>query len=185
MISKSQWINARNKSLGYFDLAGIILTDSEKERIEVTDFGIEMVESIGLQLLTYLNTNRCCAKELILFPLQICPEHRHPRVNCYEGKEETFRCRWGEVYLYVEGDPTPRPNAKIPNERVKYFTVWHEIILHPGEQHTIEPDKLHWFQAGPVGAIVSEFSTRSLDEEDIFTDPYIRRKPVVQNVGHK
>jgi D-lyxose ketol-isomerase len=41
------------------------------------------------------------------------------------------------------------------------------------------PNTLHWFQGGPQGAIVSEFSTRSRDEFDIFTDPDIRRAPVV------
>jgi len=44
-----------------------------------------------------------------------------------------------------------------------------------GDQLTISPDTLHWFQAGEEGAIVSEFSTRSRDETDVFTDPSIRR----------
>ena len=34
-----------------------------------------------------------------------------------------------------------------------------------------QADTLHWFQAGDEGAIVSEFSTRSYDEFDIFTNP--------------
>jgi D-lyxose ketol-isomerase len=38
------------------------------------------------------------------------------------------------------------------------------------------PNTLHWFQAGGEGAIVSEFSTRSADDRDIFTDPRIRRE---------
>ena len=37
------------------------------------------------------------------------------------------------------------------------------------------PDTLHWFQAGVEGAIVSEFSTRSRDETDVFSDPRIVR----------
>jgi D-lyxose ketol-isomerase len=41
------------------------------------------------------------------------------------------------------------------------------------------PNTLHWFQGSPEGAIVSKFSTRSRDEFDIFTDPEIRRTPVV------
>ena len=49
----------------------------------------------------------------------------------------------------------------------------HEIILNPGEQYTINPNTLHWFQAGPDGAVVSEFSTKSRDEYDIYTDPRI------------
>ena len=48
-------------------------------------------------------------------------------------------------------------------------------MLRPGDQFTIPPDTLHWFQAGPDGAIVTEFSTRSRDELDVFTDPRIVR----------
>ena len=47
--------------------------------------------------------------------------------------------------------------------------------LFPGQQLTIQPDTLHWFQAGREGAIVTEFSTRSRDELDVFTDPQIVR----------
>ena len=49
----------------------------------------------------------------------------------------------------------------------------------PGEQHTIPPDTLHWFQAGPDGAVVSEFSSTSRDELDVFTDADVRRETVV------
>ena len=40
---------------------------------------------------------------------------------------------------------------------------------------TIPPDTLHWFQAGAEGAVVSEFSSTSIDEADVFTDPDIQR----------
>jgi len=96
------------------------------------------------------------------------------------GKEETFRCRWGQVYLYVPGTPTGRPLARPPRGREHTYTVWHEVVLNPGDQYTLMPDTLHWFQAGDQGAIVSEFSTRSRDESDIFTDPEIQRATVVQ-----
>lgn len=45
----------------------------------------------------------------------------------------------------------------------------------PGEQYTIAPDTRHWFQAGEQGAVVSEFSSESRDELDIFTDPRVNR----------
>jgi D-lyxose ketol-isomerase len=51
--------------------------------------------------------------------------------------------------------------------------IWHEVILRPGDQLTIQPNTLHWFQAGPDGAVVSEFATHSADELDVFTDPAI------------
>jgi D-lyxose ketol-isomerase len=54
-----------------------------------------------------------------------------------------------------------------------------EIVLRPGEQHTIPPDTVHWFQAGDGGAVVSEFSSASRDDLDVFTDPAIRRVPEI------
>jgi D-lyxose ketol-isomerase len=84
------------------------------------------------------------------------------------------------VYLYVPGEPTPTPKAKAPPGRESAFTVWHEVVLQPGEQYTLAPQTLHWFQGGDQGAIVSEFSTTSRDEADIFTDPQIKRLPEIQ-----
>jgi D-lyxose ketol-isomerase len=154
---------------------GIVLTGAEAEQIEVTDLGLGEFERTGLALVTYVNTDRCCAKELVLLPRQTCPEHRHPPVGSDPGKEETFRCRSGEVFLYVEGPPTPAPRALPPAGREHTYTVWHEVVLRPGEQYTIAPDTLHWFQGGDAGAVVSEFSTTSRDELDVFTDGEIRR----------
>ena len=57
--------------------------------------------------------------------------------------------------------------------------MWHEIALAPGEQYTIPPDTWHWFQAGDEGAVVSEFSSTSTDEHDIFMDPRIVRAPAI------
>ena len=145
---------ARERAAAMLADAGIVLTPAEREAIEVADFGLDRLDEIGLQIVVYVNTERVCAKELVLFPRQKCPEHRHPPVDGDPGKEETFRVRRGEVQLNVAGD---------------------EIVLHAGEQHTIPPDTLHWFRAGDEGAIVSEFSTRSRDESDVFTDPRIVR----------
>jgi len=179
MISKKEFAEAQKKALDYFKKAGIALTEKEKSEIEVADFGLNDLMNTGLELVVYLNTDRCCAKELILFPHQTCPEHRHPPVEGEPGKEETFRCRWGTVYIYVPGQKTANPKAKSPKGKEKYYTVWHEIVLKPGEQYTLKPNTLHWFQSGDEGAVVSEFSTKSRDESDIFTDPEIMRKPEV------
>jgi D-lyxose ketol-isomerase len=84
------------------------------------------------------------------------------------------------VWLYVEGEPAPHIRARVPDAAKKYYTVFHEIVLRPGEQFTILPDTLHWFQAGSEGAVVSEFSSRSTDENDIFTNPRIRRHTVIE-----
>jgi D-lyxose ketol-isomerase len=146
---------ARERAADVLEQAGIVLTPEERAAIEVADFGLGRLEEIGLQLITYVNTDRVCAKELVLFPHQLCPEHRHPPVAGEPGKEETFRCRRGTVELHVDGQGA--------------------VVLTPGEQFTIMPDTLHWFRAGDEGAVVSEFSTRSRDESDVFTDPRIVR----------
>jgi D-lyxose ketol-isomerase len=138
--------------------AGIVLTDAERGAIEVADFGLSRLREQGLMLLVYVNTDRYCAKELVLYPRQTCPEHRHPPFDGTPGKEETFRCRRGSVELWVDGERS---------------------TLGPGEQFTIPPDTLHWFQAGEEGAVVSEFSSTSRDDLDVFTDPSIVRAPAV------
>ena len=177
MLTREEIEEARRRAKQYFDRAGIVLKPREAENIEVADFGLGQLQQSGLEIVVYVNTDRVCAKELVVFPQQTCPEHRHPPVANEPGKEETFRCRWGRVYLYVPGPPTPNPSAKPPAGHESYYTVWHEIVLNPGDQYTLAPDTLHWFQAGPEGAIVSEFSTRSRDETDVFTDPAIKRVP--------
>lgn len=165
----------------YLSRAGIVLTSQERHNVEIADFGLEEFETMGLSLITYVNTERCCAKELVLLPGQTCPQHKHPPIpeRNYIGKEETFRCRWGTVYLYVEGEAALNPLAKPPAGREETYTVWHEVVLNPGEQYTIMPETWHWFQGGPEGAVVSEFSTQSIDEADLFTDPDIKRLPEV------
>jgi D-lyxose ketol-isomerase len=181
MLTKSEFENAKNKSLEYFDKAGIAISEKEKGNIEVADFGLNRLDEIGLEILVYVNTARCCAKELVLFPYQICPEHRHPDINGIQGKEETFRCRYGKVLLYVEGEPSGNISAVLPKDKVNSFTVKHEIILNPGDQYTLKPGILHWFQGGSTGAVVSEFSTSSSDEFDVFTDTEIKRIPEIEN----
>jgi D-lyxose ketol-isomerase len=146
---------ARARAAAMLAEAGIVLTPAERDAIEVADFGLGRLEELGLQIVVYVNTDRVCAKELVLFPRQACPEHRHPPVAGDPGKEETFRCRRGTVRLHVEGAD--------------------EIVLAPGDQFTIPPDTLHWFQAGDDGAVISEFSTTSRDESDVFSDPRIVR----------
>ena len=148
-------MSPRERAAAMLADAGILLTPEERDAIEIADFGLGDLDRYGLQVVVYVNTERVCAKELVLFPGQTCPEHRHPPVGDDPGKEETFRCRTGLVHLHVEGHD--------------------EVVLRPGEQFTIPPDTLHWFQAGDEGAIVSEFSTRSRDESDVFTDPRIVR----------
>jgi D-lyxose ketol-isomerase len=179
MLSPAEIAAARDRAARALAAAGIVLTPEERAVIEVADFGLSRLDEFGLELVVYVNTERVCAKELVLFPRQTCPEHRHPPFDGTPGKEETFRCRAGTIFLYVGGEVTGSPRARLEDADRDVFTVWREIVLEPGDQHTIPPDTLHWFQAGDDGAVVSEFSTESRDELDVFTDPRIRRATVV------
>ena len=175
MISRAVLARARRRAAGMLRRAGIALSPLGPSQIEVADFGLGDLERSGLELVVFANNDRYCAKELVLFPRQTCPEHRHPPVGGKPGKQETFRCRWGEVYLHVAGKRTPHPKARPPRGKEATYTVGREIRLRPGDQHTIPPNVPHWFQAGPRGAVVSEFSSTSRDGYDIFRDPAIKR----------
>ncbi|MGM0902962.1 MAG: D-lyxose/D-mannose family sugar isomerase [Bacillota bacterium] len=179
-MDRQEYEKYKGKAIELLEKANIVLTNAEKEAVEVADFGLGKIEDTGLQLITYVNTDKVCAKELALLPYQTCPEHKHPKREFDDGKEETFRCRYGTVYLYVEGEETEDRSATPPQGDEAYYTAFKEIVLHPGEQYTIYPNTLHWFKAGSEGAVVSEFSTRSTDESDIFTDPRINRIPVIE-----
>lgn len=180
MISKKDYEEISKRVLSYFEKAGIALNKEEKKNVEVADFGLEDIEHTGLQLIVYVNTERVCAKEMVLFPHQTCPEHRHPDRNGIAGKEETFRCRYGKVYLYVEGENQGKAHCCPPKGSEQYYTVWKEIELNPGDQYTIHPNTLHWFQGGDDGAVVSEFSTNSDDASDVWTDLRIKRIPEIK-----
>lgn len=180
-MKRSEYIEMQELAKEYYAKAGIVMTDEEKANIEVADFGLGMVKQVGLEIVTYINTQRVCAKEMVLIPFQTCPEHRHVPTNGMEGKEETFRCRYGKVYLYTDTNDNAKKediHAPIPPTDV---TVFDETILLPGQQFTIMPGTLHWFSAGEEGAVISEFSTRSTDETDFFTDKRIVRAPGIED----
>jgi D-lyxose ketol-isomerase len=163
----------RERAAAELAAAGIVLSREEQARIEIADVGLGDFEREGLALFTYVNTERYCAKELLLLPGQTFPQHRHPPLGPGNpGKQETFRCRRGTVYLHVEGEPTSAPQATPPGG---HYDEMREIRLEPGDQFTIPPDTWHWFQAGPEGALITEFSSTSVDEADIFSDPRVVR----------
>jgi len=176
MITKAEKGAAIAYALSMFEKAHIAVTQEEAQRIEVADFGLGNLKEIGLSLLIYINTPRVCAKEMVLAPHQTCPEHRHPDVDGEQGKEETFRCRYGTCHLFVYDKDHTAASPLVPPSRAPHFTAFKEIVLRPGDQYTLYPGTLHWFTAGDEGAVISEFSTMSRDECDIFTDPEIKRE---------
>ena len=73
MIARQEVQAAQQRAQKMLSEAGIVLTPKEAERIEVADFGLGELERTGLELVVYANTDRYCAKELVMFPGQTCP----------------------------------------------------------------------------------------------------------------
>jgi len=175
MLTPPEVEAARTRALRMLEEAGIALREEEGGRAEVVDFGLSELERTGLQLFTYMNNSRYCAKELVFFPGQTCPEHWHPPVGDDPGKMETLYVRAGLLRAYVEGPAAGEIHASLPRGSEDYYTVRREIELRAGEQYTIAQGVRHWFQAGPEGAVVLEVSSACRDEYDLFTDPRIVR----------
>ncbi len=176
MFTRSHVTKAQKRSVKFYDDVGIVVTTEEKKKIEVTEYAYGELESEELQQVTYKNTNRYCAKETTLFPNQICREHKHPPVPSKMG---TFRCRWGLVRLYIEADSTKHINAKVPREAKTHYPILHEIEFHSGDQYLISPNACNWFQAGPEGAVITEYFSTGNNENDIYTDRHVDRMPKV------
>jgi D-lyxose ketol-isomerase len=180
MIRRSELERAKKQAAEILSNVGVVLRPDELEKIVAADFGLSELWISGVQILTLVDTEQIAAKLLIQFPNQTEPEHLHPPVGNYAGKEETIRCEWGEFYLYTPGEPTPNPRGCPPAHRRHTYTVWHEQVMHPGDQMTFAPGVPHWFQAGPQGTVMWSFSTKVVDAEDVFTDPDIRRITVIE-----
>ena len=69
MITQPQYESVVERSAQMLKQAGIVLTPEERARFEVADFGLGELEKTGLEIITYVNTDRVCAKELVMLPL--------------------------------------------------------------------------------------------------------------------
>jgi len=152
MITRSQVKKVQDRAVELYAQASIVLTPSEKATIEVAEFGLDDLEHQGLELVVYINTDRYCAKEMTLFPGQTCPEHKHPPMEDKPGKMETFRCRWGKVWLYVEGEPVSHEGDGAKRKRG---------ILHsaPRSRATPRPPVYHSSEHSPLVPIRSRGSS--------------------------
>ncbi len=188
MLSRSEVREYQRQAAARLRGAGVALAPADEGAIEIADFGLGRFEKEGLGLLVYVNNERYCAKELVMWPRQRCPQHRHPPFGGGPGKMETFRCRWGRVRLFVgeagEGTPSgslrsPPPPPAAGEGAMGKYQLLREVGLEPGGLFTIPPDTWHWFEAGEEGAVVSEFSSASRDELDVFLDERVRRETVI------
>lgn len=179
MISRSQFEAAQQAAAELLKKTGVFINDDEPDKIAVADFGLSELDTIGAQILTLVDTEQIGVKLIALRPGQILPEHWHPKVGDYAGKEETIRLEWGEMLLYTSGTPTDKPMAVVPEHKKNCFKNWHETLMTPGVQVLLPPGTPHWFQGGEKGCVLWSFSTRVLDLEDYFSDPDIVRETVI------
>ena len=70
MLTREQIQDARQRAAQVLDEAGFVLTDAERDGIEVADFGLSELAQTGLEVVVYVNTQRVCAKEIVMFPGQ-------------------------------------------------------------------------------------------------------------------
>jgi D-lyxose ketol-isomerase len=114
MLTIAEVKSARRRATGILLKAGVALRAEEIDQMEVADFGLSELELSGVQIVTLVDTEKTAAKLLVPLPLQTEPEHSHPSLGEYEGKEETVRCEWGLLYLYSPGEPAPNPKGHPP-----------------------------------------------------------------------
>jgi len=178
MIKRSEYTRVQRQAAAMIRAAGIQLTDTEAQRIDVVDFGLGRVAVEGVQVFTMFATERISAKVLVTLPNQTEPEHWHPPVGDDPGKEETIRVIAGTLIFYLPGPDTLR-EGWVPAGKESCYTCRHEIVLKPCDQLTLPPGTKHWFQAREGGAVFYSFSTCVRDGLDRFTDPAIVRQTVI------
>jgi D-lyxose ketol-isomerase len=160
----------RKQCLELIDRSGVLLSSIERERLVLTDFGLDNFEREGVGLVDLLRTPTVRTGVLVLLPHQTLPEHRHPLCEHSPGKEETIRCLFGEFRVYRVGQDTME-RGSVPRDKHDCYTVRHEIILSPPEQTTLARAEAHWFQAGPEGAVGMTFQNTVDESYNDFTDP--------------
>lgn len=146
------------------------ITKKEMSLAEVNDFGLKNLDEEGFVLIDLLRTDFVRMNLIILLPNQTLPMHKHPLYNGSKGKEETIRVLYGNTKIYVEGECN---NSKIiiPKNKNSYYSARHEIALEKGEQFSIPPNIMHWFQAGSEGSVNLAFQNRVDENQNIFYDP--------------
>jgi len=117
LITRKEFVEARQKAAELLKKTGVFLNEKDLEKIAVADFGLSDLQVFGAEILTLVDTQMIAAKLIAMFPMQTLPEHWHPRIGEYAGKEETLRVEWGELFLYLPGEPTKNPKAVIPEKK--------------------------------------------------------------------
>ena len=178
MITRSQVQSAQERAAQMLAQAGITITPEERRNIEVAEFGLGELEKTGLELVVYINTERYCAKELVLFPARPAPSIAIRRLQAALARWKPSAAA-GDMYGYMWLEHPPLSSMathrgkrsllhRLPRDRALSRRTVHHLARYPA----LVPGR-------GEGAIVSEFSSPSHDESDFFTDPRIRRIPEI------
>jgi D-lyxose ketol-isomerase len=168
---------AKRAYLDFLKQAGYPVNDTIAKKLFVSDFGLGRFTEAGLGVIVWWGDEKAnySGLDAFLLPGQIIPEHWHVKLGNIPEKMEAWLVRHGEVYAYAEGAPTPNIQAKVAAADAPNLTVKSERILRVGDIAGISrPLEKHWMQAGPQGAIFTEFSTFHTGEAVKFTDAKIK-----------
>ena len=177
MISREEERVVCKESRLLIEKTGLPFTPQELDSMVSADFGLSRLRQEGIQVLTFLLTEKIGAKVLVLLSGQTMLEHWHPKRGADAGKEETLRCLYGTCRLYIPGENTMK-FGYIPCEMENFYTCRNEINLQINDQYTIPPGVPHWFQPGDEGCVIFSFSNNVTDLEDKFTNPHVVRATV-------
>ncbi len=158
--------DAETAKQAYFEMMGHfnypIIDRLKGEDFWVTDFGLGNFSEIGLGGIIWLNdpSDNYVSIEIFLLPGQRIAEHGHDKTEKTGPKLESWMPRYGMVYVYGEGEPTPGAADDIPESEKPYWIAKTKKRLLPGDIGKVEKaTTMHWMYAGSEGAIVTETGT--------------------------
>ena len=125
------------------------------------DFGLGKFTEVGMAGIFWVNNKQdnYFGHEIYLLPGQMIPEHKHVKTADAGPKMEAWQPRYGYIYIYGEGAPTPGVEARIPESHKQCAVARTEKKLLPGEVGMLAgAEQWHWMIA-PEGAIVTEYAT--------------------------
>lgn len=143
--------HAQKKVLKMLRKSGITLSGDES--IEITDFGKNNYDKLGLGLIIRLNEAEYASKWLTVQPGQECPNHYHKLIK------ETFIVMDGDVKMILDGQTLEMKKG-------------HKVTLPPGTWHRFSSEN---------GAVIEEITTHQVPDDSYFEDEEIRRYVTIED----
>lgn len=126
------------------------------------DFGLGKFTEIGMAGILWVNNkeHNYFGHEIYLLPGQNIPEHKHVETADAAYKLEGWHVRHGYITIFGEGDPMPGVEDRLPPSHKECAKSRTFKKVMPGEVGMLGgPGQWHFMQAGPEGAIVTEYAT--------------------------